>query len=198
MTINKIVFSALAVSLATGSGCSPTPQKPEQSATSTSVAVVADSEAAHRFVQKFYDWYTAGTAYGVKAPAGFDQMLANYLDASLAAALRADAAAQRDSAQFRQSLSVDPFLFSQDPCPRYEVAEVRRVEGKFVVTMRPVCANATAQKYQNKQVAVEVARQGDEWRIHDVSYLDGSTLKGRLCNFAREDSRPDKRPARCP
>ncbi len=166
-----------------------------------SVVRANDSTAAVRkFVQGFYDWYAPFVQTEPRFP-GWWQILSSapgYLDANLASGLRADSAAQRIDPVSREVIDFDPFLNSQDPCPRYEVTDVHSDGRSYRVSARPVCPNANWQYWQtlDKTTVVEVVPEGGHWKITNVFYEKGD-LKSLLCLNAKADTRPDRRPAKC-
>lgn len=179
-----------------GTAC--TQGQPPRDATAQS-GPVADSAAAHRFAQEFYDWYTPlGPRPG--GPSWFLLLSGRTfrLEADLVAALRSDSIARNDARQFRETLNFDPFLDSQDPCPRYAVSEVRRIGAKYRVKVKPVCANAIAQSYQTGEPVLEIVSESGVWTISDVFYSDSATLKRTLCGYAKDDLRSERRPKKCP
>jgi hypothetical protein len=163
-------------------------------ASAQSAQVSADSlRASRQFVQRFYDWYMP-LALGRHAFPAEYYVLSNagrYLDRDLAAALRADSVAEQagPSKATRQTLEFDPFLESQDPCGPYEVVDVARRGDAFRVRMRPCHAKGVGP-------VVEVRAMEGRWRITNVLY-DNGDLKSYLCQWAKADLLPDKRPAKC-
>src|SRR5579859_6510196 len=87
------------------------------------VRTTDSTAAALQFVQGFYDWYIQ-VADKSRGPAWWMAMNspANYLTTDLASALRDDSAATRVDPPWRESFNSDPFLDSQDPCPKYEAS----------------------------------------------------------------------------
>jgi len=149
--------------------------------------------AARQFVRGFYDWYTPLTLANLSVRGEYYVLTRadQYLDPSLAAALRADSIAQQDDPMTatRQTLDFDPFLASQDPCEPYEVVDVRRRGNAFLASMRGCHAKGIGP-------VVELRAIGGRWRITNILYGDGD-LKSYLCQWAKADLRPEKRPAKC-
>jgi hypothetical protein len=143
-----------------------------------------DSAAVRRFVQSFYDWYRPMSDADRADPLAVVLGSADrWLAAGLAAALRG-----ADLGEFQRELSFDAFLWSQDPCARYDVASVTVAPNAFYVAVRPVCpAGSEGAKWQTKQPLVEVVRESGQWKIANVKY-DRGDLKAELCSAARPDS----------
>jgi hypothetical protein len=133
-------------------------------------------------VQTFYDWYQSGSSHyrlwrlmtsGSK-----------YLDPGLANILSADSVLGLDPDLPRNLLDFDPVLDSQDPCPHYEVTQVRRQEGDYRVTVRPVCPTAEGQRLQTTTPIVELVPVYGSWRIINIWYPEPEQmydLKSTLC-----------------
>ncbi len=155
-------------------------------------AIAADSTLlVRRFVQEFYDWY-APLALGDHYGAAWWNVLKNadrYLDRSLASAVRDDSIARMRDPQTREVLNFDPFLNSQDPCVPYEVISVHHQGGTYRVPMRACHAKGAGP-------VVEVRAVDGRWKITNVFYGRGD-LKSALCQWAKEETRTDKRPAKC-
>ena len=151
--------------------------------------------AARQFVQSFLDWYVPVVNDMNRQPAWWRvlTMRPHVLDPVLREALRADSAAGRGDLTPREVLNGDPFLDSQDPCPRYEAIEARRDSVGVRVTVKPVCANPT---WQTQRPVILVRREGGEWTIVNVFYQKHD-LKYWLCEYAKADTRPEHRPSSC-
>src|SRR5262245_40114873 len=118
-------------------------------------------------------------------------LVAGNLDGNLARALRDDSSAQRVAGvPTREVIDFDPFLYSQDPCPRYEALHARREKGLYLVPVRPVCTDTT---WQTDRPVVAISRASGQWRIVNVFY-EKSDLMGLLCQFAKADKRPQPLP----
>ncbi|HEY5063070.1 MAG TPA: hypothetical protein VII52_16135 [Gemmatimonadaceae bacterium] len=159
-------------------------------------AAATDSTAAMRqFVQGFYDWYTPIALADNHFPADWRVLSSapSYLDAGLASALRADSVASLIVPDQRETLNFDPFLASQDPCPRYEVTDVRSAPRGYRVRVRPICADP---RWQTATPVVVVIPDAGHWKIANVFY-ENDDLRSMLCQFAKGDRRPDKRPSTC-
>ena len=106
---------------------SPVPRPAQAKAAVDSAAVARDA------VSRFYAWYVPTSA---NTP--LTDMLA-LKDArwrfapELVKALRADSTASAKSPDEIVGLDMDPFLNSQDPCPRYAITGVRRAGADFLV-----------------------------------------------------------------
>lgn len=162
-----------------------------------------DSVAVHRFVQGFYDWYTPIASKRHDSPAWWSVLdsATSLLDPELATAIRGDSAARQEMIDWREMLNFDPFLESQDPCPRYEVSEVRRDGLRYQVVVRPVCPSGEGPRFVRSRPIVEVFPAAAGWRIANIWYVRPDStkhdLRSMLCDWARADRRPEKRPARC-
>jgi hypothetical protein len=190
MTHTRLILTFAAVFVPAGASAQDRP-------TPTLRAATADSASAHQFVQKLYDWYLAKPNQLHGAPQAWITLNSSEsLEPGLAAMLRADSAAAVADQQARQTLNFDPFLWSQDPCPRYEVTGVVKSEAGFGVTLRPVCFPENP--WQTKRPRVEVAPQKDGgWRVANVFYGDSNNLRSLLCEYANADLRPERRPGKC-
>jgi hypothetical protein len=169
-------------------GCSD--PKAEPLADSALGAQVSDS--ARAFVQAFYDWYTAQPAGALREALRRDTLLAP----DLSALLTEDLAVLREENPPRTTLDGDPFV-GQDPCPPFAAQMVRATGKRFRVDVLPACAAMRGSPYATP-VTLEVAHTGKRWQIVNV-YIgrDSVSLFEYLCKYAREDRRPEKRPARC-
>jgi hypothetical protein len=156
-----------------------------------------DSSSAHQFVQAFYDWY-APIANAKQPGPSFWRILASRpeaLDSGLLKSLRADSAFGERGAKgsSREAINFDPFLYSQDPCARYEVVETRADGVDYRMTVVPICADTT---WQTQRPIITVRYQDRLWQIVNVLY-ENSDLRSLLCDFAKRDTRPDRRSYGC-
>jgi hypothetical protein len=119
-----------------------------------------------------------------------------FIDADLMRALRGDSLAATERFPSRMLINFDPFLDSQDPCPRYDVAVVHRVGGVYKVTVRPVCADP---RWQTQRPVVDVMLEDGHWKITNVTYDHNGTkdLRSLLCEWAKADLKPERRPTKC-
>jgi hypothetical protein len=117
--------------------------------------------AARQFVQGFYSWDTSLTESQRSSEVA---KVSSYLDSSLASGFHSA----------REKIDFDPFLASQDPCPRYKVTKIR-VEGLgFRVTVEPVCRTPEVQRWQaDSKADVEVIPVAGQWRIDNLFYDTG-------------------------
>ena len=160
------------------------------------IPVAPDSSAlVRRFVQGFYNDYTPLAHRPDPFPAYYHVLgrARPVLSATLAAALRADSAARRDSATVREVLDFDPFLNSQDPCTAYQAGAARRVRGGFRVAVRPRCADLRGQQ---DPVVVTVAVEQGTLRIANVAGPTMDLLR-LLCVYAARGTLDAGVPARC-
>lgn len=153
-----------------------------------------DSASAREYVQGFYDRYLATERTEGGGPAHWRLLGSDVLDSTLVAALREDSAFgdQRHPGS-REGLNFDPFLASQDPCPRYEAIRARSEGPGFHVTVRPLCADSS---WQNQGPVVEVSYRDARWRIVNVHY-ERTDLRTLLCQYAGRDTRARRPPAAC-
>jgi hypothetical protein len=158
----------------------------------------ADSAAAHAFVQGFYDWYMPLTLRPHNYRVSWEVLSRGekFLDTPLAQLLREDSLALVSNGS-RETLNFDPYLESQDACPRYRVSAVRSVGTALQVTVRPVCPTPDAQMNQDVAPIVEIVKRRGGWKIANVYFKTGD-LTGMLCGFAAADLRPEARPTKCP
>lgn len=149
-----------------------------------------DSAAARVFVQSFYDWYAPIANAESRVPASWRALTSRpeSLDGKLMRALRADSAAQSEgAAATRDVINFDPFLASQDPCPRYEALQARLENGEYLVPVKPICLDSA---WQAQRPLVAVSRASSEWKIVNV-YYEKRDLMGLLCQYAKADRRPE-------
>jgi hypothetical protein len=188
-TVNQIALASVA--FVPSDGCA---QRSSPAGTHASAAQDSSS-AAGQFVQSFYDWYTPIALGESRVPRWWrvQSKASLYLDPALATALRSDSIARLASpeTQTRETLDFDPFLSSQDPCGPNEVSGVRRDGGVFRATVLKCRAPGV-------EIVVEVRVVNGRWRISNVVYGGKSRdLKYWLCKWAKEDLRPQRRPASC-
>ena len=139
------------------------------------------------FVQRFYDWYLAhisdpdGPGFEVALkhrPRAFSKRLTDALRADLRASARV-----RDEVV---GLDFDPFLGSQDPDPRYQVGDVRRVG---VAWLAQVHAVRGGRRSPRPDVTAEVARGPDGWLFVNFRYPEGHDLLATLAELKRSRRR---------
>jgi hypothetical protein len=188
----RISVLLASIALFPAAGCA---QKSNRADTAATSMAQDSSLAVRQFVQGFFDWYTpiavSDTGQGPQWWSVLTQA-DRYLDRALATALRGDSIARLASPerQTREILNFDPFLNSQDPCGPNEVMEVIRVGSVFRVPIRSCGA-------RRANMTVEVRAVDGRFRISTVIYNSGRDLKYWLCKYAKEDSRPQRRPASC-
>lgn len=172
-------------------------QPPETTAKPTNQT--DSSELARGFVQGFYDWYVpfADTS---GAPGAIDRTLSRkpaLLGTRLAAALREDSLARREPGHTeppRELLNFDPFLYSQDPCGPFRADSGKQVSGGYRVWVKEACPGNS---FERTPFALDVVSEGGRWVIIDVIYGEKSSLIAQLCQLARSDDQPDRRPKDC-
>lgn len=146
-----------------------------------------DTASVRMFVQSFYDWYVPIALQHNEAPAWYRvlQSRDTVLSTELRSGLRADSTRQAAMSGEVTELNFDPFLASQDPCAKYEVANIQSDTSGYRVTVHPACGSG----YQQPDVRVEVVRSEGMWQFADF-YYDGIDLKSVLCESAREGAAP--------
>lgn len=196
LSASSIGLVLLVVGTACGQGASGAGSPASPVARAGSPTTHGDPVSAREYVQDFYDRYVP-TADSVRGEPAFWRLLsAGVLDSTLVEALRADSAFGDLSSNHgtREGLDFDPFLASQDPCPRYEVVDTR-ADGpsSFRVTVKPVCADTT---WQTQRPVMAVTHHDGRWKIVNVFY-QRSDLRSLLCGFAKADRIPERRPSGC-
>lgn len=121
------------------------------------------ADSARQFVQRFYDWYVP---LGDRAPdSRYDSVLighATFLAPELRQALLADAHAQQHSQEIVSVVGdYDPFLNSQDPCPRYEARSATATTIGVSVAVYGICVGDSARI----AVLADVTRDSTGWRF---------------------------------
>jgi hypothetical protein len=161
--------------------------------TATGALTAADSQQAHQVVQSFLDRYAeAQSARDIPKwwrVLGKDASL--FLAPPLIAALRDDSIAREAPGEgTREVIDFDPFQLSQEACGQYEVAKVLQREGQFRISARGTCGRRVG------TTQFQAGRVDGAWRITDVDY-GSKTLKAYICEYAKADRLPSRRPARC-
>jgi len=141
----------------------------------------SDTASVRSFVQGFYDWYLPIVNKGGTGTSRVLQERDSLLTTELAVALRADFLAEEQADPGETvGLNFDPFLNSQDPCPRrWEVIGILQKGSNYAVTVHPVCASAS----HELDVVAEVTKQGPSWRFVNFFYGD-TDLRKLLCQYA--------------
>jgi hypothetical protein len=150
----------------------------------------SQADSVRRFVQQFYDWYVP-----LVVPHRPDQNVDStvqlrdaFLDTALVRELDEDLAAKKKAPPGElEGINFDPFLNSQDPCPRYVAGLAQRGERDYFVDVRPDCG---ASAYQPKHFIAVVRPYDRSFRFADFQF-DSTTLRKVLAAFkARRDSIP--------
>jgi len=147
------------------------------------------AEAPESFVQRFYDLYTPMSAKGW-ARAIRSQALWDFLDPTLARALKADADAQAGSPNDIVGLDFDPFLSAQDPWHNYKSGQAVKSGKGWQVKVYGM------QKGKRRAVAsvvVDLAPRDGHWVIKDFHYPDGDDLVTDLRQNAKDRAKPPRR-----
>ena len=131
------------------------------------------SGPARVFVQDFYSWYVPRAQNDAS---GLDAVLrerSDALGAELAAVLRKDVEAREKATGEIAGLDFDPFLFSQDPCERYEVGNVTAHGSSYRVAIHGVCSGTRSAE---PSVTAEVAKREGRFVIVNLHYPGGWDL----------------------
>jgi hypothetical protein len=149
-----------------------------------------DSAGAIAFVSEFYRWYTPKT-HGKNDGPAFLIALRSRRPAfapPLYRALEADANAQAKVKGDIVGLDFDPFLFSQDPCERYEpTGAVHRPAG-FRVTVAATC---DGRKDPDATVLADVELQNGTWVFANFADHEGKNdLRSTLRALAESRRSP--------
>ena len=143
----------------------------------------AELRSPQGFVSDFYAWYVPLANGDQKGPAWHLvlQQRASALAPELSAALTRDTAAQSAVVGQIAGLDFDPFLNSQDPCPRYEAGDAVQQEQGYSVEVYGVCGD---KRNATPDVIVELASASDSWAIVNIRYPGNETdllaVLGRL------------------
>jgi hypothetical protein len=150
----------------------------------------SDSAEAVAFVATFYRWYTPITHRTTSGPA-FVVALRSRRAAftpALYRALEADADAQAKVKGDIVGLDFDPFLYSQDPCERYEPARAVRQRGGFRVTVVAICDGKLD---ADAAILVDVERQNTPWALANFADHEGmNDLRSTLRALAESRRKP--------
>jgi hypothetical protein len=198
VTFSRTPFAAhaiIVVLIGVDLGCTRPSQR------GTDQAAAGDTTGAREFVQQFYDWYTPIATSRIGHPSEWEVLSVHdrYLHPTLYQFLRDDSVASATHSQTRKVIDFDAFLDSQDPCSAYRVSDVTSEVGYVRVRVTPVCANATQQHWQSARPVIQLVAQAGRWKIADVLYDRGPSLKALLCQYRKEDSSQNQRlPRDCP
>jgi len=164
-------------------------EKSQQSGKGASSSNEADQGAVRDFVQEFYSWYVPVAA---NSRSGRPSDLAlntrpSAFDPSLARELKEDSDAQEKVPGDIVGLDFDPFLASQDPCERYEVANVDKKAESYLVGVRGV---GGCEKHDGVDLIAEVAFRNGTLSFVNFDYpgLNQSDLRTILKKL-RDDRR---------
>lgn len=129
-----------------------------------------DAVAARQFAQAFYDWYVP---LGDRLPASqLDSVVARgaqWFTPSLRQAVQRDVEAQRHATEIVSVVGdFDPFLNSQDPCPRYEAGEVVHRGAGWQVAISARCAGGAP----TVVVLADVERDSGTWHFANFRIPD--------------------------
>jgi acetyl esterase/lipase len=122
-------------------------------------------ESALRFVRDFYAWYRpAAEKAGAEEEALRNR--AELFTPGLLTALKEDLAASKKNGSEIVGLDFDPFLNSQDPCPRYDVGGARIEGGRALVDVKGDCVGEKT----GPDVTAELAPGPKGWVFSDFRY----------------------------
>jgi hypothetical protein len=141
------------------------------------------AESLSHFVQGFYDWYVPLANSMSAEPAWLVvlQSRRSLLTSELAEALERDYEAQSAAGGEIMGLDADPFVNSQDPCPRYEVGETARRGEQFLVHVHSVCAG---NRSEEPEVVAELKSHNGTWIFANFHYpIQRSDLLTVLSNI---------------
>jgi len=119
------------------------------------------------------------------------------IDSVLTRALRADSIAWQTDPPTREALDFDPFVGGQDKCPRYVPGDIVAKGSGYRVAARGICGTATKPLPGGVDAFLEVRRIGGRWVISNVLY-EGGDLLALLCQRAKAELNPARRPKTCP
>ena len=166
--------SACALTLA---ACRPTSDAQHETSRAVAVASVAtrafpDTGAADAFVRDFYQGFAPrGQASGLAVTDSLLNERPMLFAPALLLALRQDAAARAKAVGEIDGLDFEPFLNSQDPCPRYVVGPATRADssepGAVRVTVRAACDRASGPP---PAFSVEVIPHAGSWQFVNFFY----------------------------
>jgi hypothetical protein len=128
------------------------------------------ASSAQRFTQRFYDWYTqiARSVSADSYPVEFAiKRKPEVFSKPLLAALRADVAARSQGKGENDGLDFDPFLFTNDPCERYQAGRVSRQHNSYSVNIHAVCAGELT---DSVYVVAEIKPTGGIWHFVNFHY----------------------------
>ena len=131
------------------------------------------TDSAARFAWAFYDWY-------VRLGAPFDSIWGKraLFSPELFQALRADADAQAKDSEYIVGLDWDPFVNSQDPCPRYRIGPSAQHGTHSLVPVTGTCESDS-----QPDAVAELGRQGGGWVF--VNFRHGADSGSLLSDLAR-------------
>jgi hypothetical protein len=142
-------------------------------APATAASRQIESVAAQAFAQAFYQQYVPRAAEsGLTAIDSLLRQRPDLFDAKLLAALRQDATARAAAVGEIDGLEGDPFLNSQDPCPRYTVGTATLVASTVRVPVYGQCGTAGD---HTPAAFLELARRDSSWVIRNVLYVPPQT-----------------------
>ena len=146
----------------------------------------------HDFVQEFYNWYAPKTLQhnpGRTWDIAVKDKSAMF-SPELLRALKEDSLASDKSAGDIVGLDFDPFLYSQDPAPRYELG---RITAKGTGWLVEVHAVQSGKRSQKPGVVAELSPANGRWQFVNFHYEDNQDLV-TILKTLRQDR--EKEPAR--
>jgi len=159
------------------------------SVTPASVAPVDSLQVVRAFAQRFYRWYVPiANDSTLRYPAYYRVLSVRsaMISKDLATALRSDSTLSSSKAE-HEGLTDDPFLQSQDPCERYDVDSVYRVQREFRARIRPMCATNA---WQTSKPTLAIRSERGRLVIANVWYDPRGDLISELCGYARVERVP--------
>ena len=141
---------------------------------------VDEKENARIFVQKFYDWYNAmynADSLGNNNTPDAEHVAltkrANYFDARLLKAIKADNLAQSKADEI-VGLEMDPFLAAQDVGFSYQTGDVRQSGNKYLIDIHCDRLGKSRKAVLAAEVAIiaEVTKLNGQWIFTNFTYPD--------------------------
>jgi hypothetical protein len=125
-------------------------------------------ESCKQFVQSFYDWYLSIEKANNGSEPTSDraiQLKPQVFSNELRRLLREDRAAQEKSPQELVGLDLDPFLYSQDPSPRFTAVNVTQKGASYWVEVFGIDSGK-----REEHVTPELLSQNGHWVFVNFHY----------------------------
>ncbi|MGA3024309.1 MAG: hypothetical protein ABSF98_06035 [Bryobacteraceae bacterium] len=143
----------------------------------------------HDFVQEFYNWYAPKTLQNnpVRTWDIAVKDKSAMFSPELLRALKEDSLASDKSAGDIVGLDFDPFLYSQDPAPHYELGRITARGAGWLVEVH---AAQSGRKSQKPNVVAELSAANGRWQFVNFHYEGGQDLTSILKTL-RQDREKD-------